>query len=94
MQKPEGKRLLGRPSENEYWIHLAKDTDQRLSLVSMVINLQLPCRGFLDQLSDYQFLKDSALRLKQVNISQLSQYANAFFSREKIICWGFFLKHM
>jgi hypothetical protein len=58
VRKPGGKRLLGRPrcrwEDNikmdlrekgwgtMHWIHLAKDTDQRLDLVNTVMNLQVP----------------------------------------------------
>jgi len=56
--KPEGKRLLGRPSrrwansitmdlkeidwEVVHWMHLAKDWDHWRALVNMVMNLRLP----------------------------------------------------
>jgi hypothetical protein len=50
MEKPEGKRPLGRPRRRWEeigwggmdWIDLAEDRDQRKALVSTVMNLQVP----------------------------------------------------
>jgi hypothetical protein len=55
--------------EGVNWIHVVKDRDQKCDLVNTVMNLQIPWwgGGFLDQLSDYQLLKDCAPKSERVS---------------------------
>lgn len=60
--------------------------------MGIVINLQLPCGEFLDQMSDHQFLKDSVMQPKQVNISRAIRVCKCIVSvGKKSYAGGLFL---